>query len=339
MKMVFNFIEEFNMPGSMFRLRRIAQAGLPIIVLLLAAACSGAQTASPGAPEAGKLNVVATTTIVGDIVHQVGGEHINLTILLRPGDDPHDFDPAPQEIARVADADILFASGAGLEATFLDRLMENAGSDTRLVEVSAGIQLLEAAGEHLEELSAEAAADPAAEHAGDPHTWMDPNNVMVWTRNIAAALQEADPQNKDTYAANAEAYIRELRDLDTWIREQVEAVPADRRELVTDHTVLTYFADEYGFEQTGALIRGYSSLAEPSAAELARLEDTIRQLDVKAVFVGNTVNPGLAQRVAGDTGTRLVFFYTGSLTEPGGEADSYLEFMRYNVNAIVQALQ
>jgi ABC-type Zn uptake system ZnuABC Zn-binding protein ZnuA len=178
------------------------------------------------------------------------------------------------------------------------------------------------------------------DHEGiDPHTWIDPNNVTVWVHNIEHKLSEADPGNAQAYAANAEAYEAELETLDAWIKEQVAQIPEENRKLVTDHTLFGYFADEYGFEQVGALIPSFSTLAEPTAQELAAIEDAISELNVKAIFVGNTVNPALAERVAEDAGTLLVFVYTGSLSEPNGEAPTYLEYMRYNTNAFVDALK
>jgi ABC-type Zn uptake system ZnuABC Zn-binding protein ZnuA len=178
------------------------------------------------------------------------------------------------------------------------------------------------------------------DHEGfDPHTWLDPNNVMVWVHNIEHELSEADPENTQAYAANAEAYEAELETLDAWIREQVAQIPEENRKLVTDHTLFTYFADEYGFEQVGTLIPGYNTLAEPTAQELAAIEDAIKDLNVKAVFVGNTVNPALGERVTADTGTQLVFVYTGSLSETDGEIPTYLDYMRYNTTAFVDALK
>jgi manganese/iron transport system substrate-binding protein len=172
----------------------------------------------------------------------------------------------------------------------------------------------------------------------NPHTWTDPNNVIIWTSNIAQALGKIDPENDDTYHANAEAYQAELKTLDAWIRDQVESIPLENRKLVTDHNLFGYFADEYGFEQVGALIPGYSTLAEPTAQELAEIEDAIQELDVKAIFVGNTVNPTLAERVSEDTGIQLVFVYTGSLDDSGSDAGTYIDYMRYNTTAFVDAL-
>jgi len=162
--------------------------------------------------------------------------------------------------------------------------------------------------------------------------------VEGWVGTIEQTLRQADPANADTYTANASAYREELHELDAWIMEQVAQVPEAQRNLVTDHTAFGYFAHRYGFEQVGAVVPGYSTMAEPSAQELANLEDAINEYQVPAIFVGTTVNPALSERVAEDTGTQLVPLYTGSLSEAGGEADTYLKLMRYNTQAIVAAL-
>ena len=298
---------------------------LASVVVILLVSCS-AQSAP--AVDSGKLKVVATTTIVGDVAAQVGGDLIQLSVLLPVGIDPHSFEPTPQDVAKVAEADLIFANGAGLEE-FLDNLIESAGADDKVVSLSEEIALLERPLHGGDD-----------EHSlGDPHTWTDPNNVMVWTQKVSRTLGEADPANVNAYAANAEKYQTELEELDAWIREQVSQIPVEQRKIVTDHRLFGYFVEEYGFEQVGAIIPGYSSLAEPSAQELAAIEDAIHDLDVKAVFVGNTVNPMLAERIAEDTGTQLISIYTGSLSEPGGGAESYLTYMRYNTIAFVDALK
>jgi manganese/iron transport system substrate-binding protein len=158
-------------------------------------------------------------------------------------------------------------------------------------------------------------------------------------RGIELVLIQMDPLNQAIYEANAQAYITQLEELDEWIRDQVEVVPAANRKIVTDHLLLGYFAERYGFEQVGAVVPGYSSMSEPSAQEMAALEDMIRDLDVKAIFVGKNVNPQVSQRVAEDTGVRLVYFYTDSLSEIDGPASNYIDYIRYNVHAITEALK
>lgn len=278
-----------------------------------------------------KLTVVTTTSILADVVRNVGGDWIELTQLVPLGTDPHTFQPIPQDVAAVSDAHLVLVHGAGLEA-FLGDLLESAGAGAPVVPVTHGVELLQFRGD--------GASDEGDDHSGaDPHTWFDPNNVIIWVDNIEVAMSTLDPGNAQAYAENAAAYRSELAALDGWIRDQVDQVPLARRRLVTDHTAFTYFCTAYGFEQIGAVVPAYSTLAEPSAQELAALEETIKQYDIPAVFVGRTVNPDLAQQVAQDTGTELVFLYTGSLSEPGGPAADYVSFMRYDVSAIVQALR
>lgn len=307
-------------------LRRSILSNLVLLGLLFGSAGCGTAPAAENV-QTGGLKIVATTTIVGDIVHQIAGDQNQVTTLLPIGADPHSFQPTPQDVVRVADAGIIFSNGAGLEE-FLQPLLKNAGSQAEVVPVSENIQLLNVQGPQT------------SDHpGGDPHTWFDPNNVIQWTQVIEEKLSALDPANAQTYAANAQAYRQRLKELDAWIQEQVAQIPAANRQLVSDHTVFTYFAHHYGFTQNGAILPGYSSMAQPSAQELAALEDTIRSLNVKAVFVGETANTSLAERVARDTGTQLVYLYTGSLSTPDGPAGSYLDLMRYDVSAIVKALK
>ena len=298
------------------------KAILLLILLLVPAvsSCSGGTPAATG----GKLRVLATTSIVGDVVSQVGGDTIALSILMPVGTDPHDFQPRPQDAAALTDTQIIFSNGAGLEA-FLQPMLESTGATGKLVEVSAGITLLPLPGSN--------------QTTGDPHTWMDPNNVIIWTQNIAAALSAADTAHSTGYQANAETYAASLRDLDAWIHSEVALIPSQNRLLVSDHAVLGYFAARYGFKQEGTITGSFSSEAAPSARELAALEDEIRQTGVRAVFVSEAVNQTLADQIAADTGIKAVWIYHATLTASGGPAPSYLEFMRYNVNAIVGALK
>lgn len=313
--------------------KRVLVGMVWMATLLLLTSCAGSIQSSPTVQEGQKVRVVATTTLVGDVVKQVGGEWIDLRILLPVGADPHSFEPAPQDAAKLAQADLVFANGLNLEA-FLQPLIESAGVAERVVYVSEGIEPLSLAEEehgHTGEAHAHGEADP--------HVWMDPNNVMVWVDNIEKALSAHDPAHAADYAANARTYRQALQDLDAWIREQVAQLPPENRKIVTDHLVFGYFARRYGFEQVGAVVPGFSTMASPSAQELAALETQIRQLGIKAVFVGTTVNPALAQRLAEDVGTKVVTIYTGSLSPADGPAATYLDFMRYNVLALVENLK
>ena len=168
---------------------------------------------------------------------------------------------------------------------------------------------------------------------------MDPNNVIIWVDNIVRALSEQDPKNTAYYQKNGQSYQAKLKELDSWIRLEASILPEQERNLVTDHLVFGYFSDRYGFSQVGAIIPGFSSLAEPSAQDIAQLEDAIKTMGVKAIFINIGVNANIAQRISEDTGTRLVSLYMHSLSDTGGAADNYLDFMRYDVTSIVNALK
>lgn len=290
---------------------------LVVLIILAAGSCSGATPVATSG-----LNVLATTSIVADVVAQVGGQYINLTTLLPVGTDPHEFSPRPQDAAALAGADSIFSNGAGLES-FLPSLLENAGASGKVVEVSSGIPLLSLPGTT----------------GTDPHTWMDPNNVIVWTDNIAMVLAKADPAHASKYQTNASTYAATLRDLDVWVRTQVDQVPPSNRLLVSDHAVLGYFAARYGFTQAGTITGSFSSEAAPSAQELAALEDKIRADGIRAIFVTEASNQVLVDQIAADTGIQAVWLYHASLTDASGPAPTYLDFVRYNVNAIVNALK
>ncbi len=175
---------------------------------------------------------------------------------------------------------------------------------------------------------------------GDPHFWLDPNNAVTYVENIRDGLIQADPGGRETYTGNAAAYIAQLKDLDNWIKQQVAQIPAEQRLLVTNHESFGYFADRYGFKVIGTVIPSVSTGASPSAQQIARLVDRIRSTGTKAIFLETGSNPKLAEQIAAETGARVVTgLYTHSITEPGGNAPSYIDMMKANVEAIVQALK
>jgi ABC-type Zn uptake system ZnuABC Zn-binding protein ZnuA len=281
------------------------------------------------------LRVVATTNIVGDVVSNVGGTAIELTTLIPLNADPHAYQPTPADFRAVSDAHIVFINGLGLEA-FLEEMVRNVGGDTPVVSLSEGIDPL-IFGEHEEDAHEDAEED--SDHGDyDPHVWFDPTNVMIWTERVAQALAKLDPGNSVLYERNAENYKSQLQDLDEWIFEKVSQIPIEERRLVTDHRVFDYFAARYGFEVLGAVIPVYSSAAEPSAQEIAELEVQVRNLGIQTLFVGVSVNPNVVQALVEDTGIKMVPLYTGSLSEPTGPAGSYIAFMKFNVESIVNAL-
>ena len=274
--------------------------------------------------ESGEPFVLATTTLVGDVAAKISGDLIEVRVLLPADSDPHSFQPSPQDLVAIEQAQLVLVNGFGLEE-FLGGMIEDTASVDKIVEVSQGVTPI-----YFEE--------DIDEHGVDPHVWMAPLNVMVWAENIAEALSRLDPSHAAEFQENARAYQQELEALHAWGENQFKLVPEEQRLLVADHETFNYLAHAYGLEVVGALT-GFSSLAEFSAQEMAALEDAIRALGVPAIFVSNTVPPGLAERVAEDTGVQVVRVYTGSLSAVDGPAGSYLEMMRYTISLMVEALR
>ncbi len=286
--------------------------------VILGITCAASLAAS------GEISILCTTTIVGDVVAYVAGDRLDVDVLLPVNADPHSFEATPSDLVRIARATVIFESGAGLEE-FLVPLLE--ATTARVVDLSAGLL--------LRGLSSE---NELGDAGTDPHVWLDPTNVIHWLDGITAVLENLDPDGAAEYRERSFSYARALRDLDAWIAEQTSRIPPERRRLVTDHDSFGYFARRYGFHLIGTVLPGLSAVAEPSARDLAALEDAVRKLGVPAIFVGTTTNPALATQVAADTGTRLVVLYTGSLSAANGPAPTYVDLLRYNVTQIVAAL-
>jgi ABC-type Zn uptake system ZnuABC Zn-binding protein ZnuA len=214
-------------------------------------------------------------------------------------------------------------------------------STAQVVELEAGEYLLQMSGFTGE--SAPLLFGVAGGHhhdAGDPHFWLDPVSVIKYTENIRDGLIQADPAGKELYAKNTDAYIAKLRELDTWITEQAQGVPEARRLLVTNHESFGYFADRYGFQVVGTVIPSVSTGASPSAQQLARLVDRLKATHAPAIFLETGANPQLADQLAQEIGIKIVTdLYTHSVTESGGNAPTYIDMMRYNVQKIVEALK
>ncbi len=280
-----------------------------------------------------KLRVVVTTNLIGDVVRNVGGDAIELTQLLPTGADPHSYQAKPDDMRRLNDAHVVLVNGLHLEEA-MQSVFDSLGA-IPVVSINAGVETLE--------FGADSEKEPASgdehDHAGaDPHTWMDPRNVAIWTDNAVAVLSALDPANADTFAANGAAYRAELAALHDELAVTFAAIPAERRKLVTDHDSLGYLARAYDFTVVGSVVPSLSTLASPSAQELAALQSQIAQEGVKAIFVDTTVNPDVAAQIAADTGATIVPLYTGSLSDTAGPAPTYIDMMRYDAAQIVAAL-
>jgi ABC-type Zn uptake system ZnuABC Zn-binding protein ZnuA len=299
------------------------------------------------------LNVVTTTSIIGDVVEQVGGDAIELSGLMGPGQDPHSYEPAARDLTTVAQADVIFINGWDLEEGLVHEL-EEIGEDALLVPISAKISPLtfsdhhSAEGEQAEHEHEHEGEEAEHEHdhhhlGADPHVWFDIENVRQWTRNVEQVLSELDPDNAETYRANAETYLGELAELEEYTESQLAALPESSRFLVTNHDSFSYFAERYGFEVLGTVLPAASTLAEPSASELSALIQLMEEHQVCAIFTETTVSDTLAKTVAaeleGCDEVKVVQLYTGAVGPPGSGAESYLGMFKTNVDAIVEGLK
>ncbi len=300
------------------------------------------------------LRVVATTSIIGDVASRIGGQAIDLTTLMGPGVDPHSYQPAAADLTAAAQADLILINGWDLEEGLVDDLA-NIGGGVPLVPVNAGLTPREfgeeaghdedgeGEGDHDEtDADHEEGEDDHGHGAADPHTWLDVATVRLWSQTLASVFSALDPDNADAYRANAAAYDSELAALDAELRQQVAAIPADKRVLVTNHDAFGYLAAAYGFEVLGTILPASSTTAEPTASDLANLIRLMEQEGVCAVFTETTVSDRLGQTVAAELDNcdtvQLLPLYSGALGPAGGEASSYIDLMRANMATLVAGL-
>ena len=272
---------------------------------------------------------LAVESFLADIAQNVAGDRIKVDSLMPLELDPHAFEPAPADVAKISQTKILIVNGAGLEG-WLQEVLDNAGGERLLIVASEG----------LTSRRVEKNPSSEADHEGDPHFWLDPSKVIRYIENIRDGFIRYDPAGKSAYTQNASRYLQELKDLDAWIKEQVQEIPPERRLLVTNHESLGYFADRYGFEVVGTIIPSTSTGASPSAKQVADLVNKIRSAGAPAIFLETGANPKLDELIAREAGVKIVIdIYTHSLSSPGGKAPTYLEMMRYNTQVICDSLK
>jgi ABC-type Zn uptake system ZnuABC Zn-binding protein ZnuA len=257
---------------------------------------------------------VATTTQLADFARHVGGDRIQLTQLLRPNTDPHEYEPRPHDVQAVASADVVLRSGGEID-TWMGDVVENAGGSATVVDVGAG--------------------RPHARH--EPHWWHDPRNAEYAVARIRAALARADAADGASFGRAAAAYERRLRSLDTGIARCMGSVPARQRTMVTDHDAFGAFAARYGVTVVGAVIPARTTQAQPSAGELGRLAAVIRRERVLAVFPESSVNPRLARAIARQTGASANYtLYGDTLGPAGSDGATYVGSELHNADAMVR---
>jgi zinc/manganese transport system substrate-binding protein len=288
-----------------------AAAGLALLV-----------TAGPALAQ-DKLKVLATFSILGDFVKNVGGDRVEVATLVGPNSDAHVYAPAPADAKKVADAKVVIVNGLGYEG-WMSRLAKASGSKAPVVVASKGVKERKAPGGHG--------------HGGaDPHAWQSVANAKIYVANIRDALIEADPAGKAAYEANAAAYLGKLDALDQDVKAAVAAIPADRRKIISTHDAFGYFQQAYGVEFIAP--QGVSTEAEPSARDVARIITQVKKQKIPAVFLENIADPRLMERIAQESGARVGGkLYSDALTDAKGDAPTYLDMMRHNIKQISTAL-
>ena len=302
-----------------------------VIHKLLAACIAGAALLPCASFAAEPVPVVASFSILGDLVRVVGGERVSVTTLVGPDEDAHVFEPKPTDAKALVQSRVLVINGLGFEP-WAQKLAKSAGYKGETMVASKGVKPLAMA----EEKGHEGKGHPHDE--ADPHAWQNPLNVVLYTRNIAAALAKTDPAGATAYQANASAFVKELQALDAWAKAQFAAIPADKRKVITSHDAFGYLAAQY---QIGFLApQGVSTAAEPSAKEVAQLIRQIQREKIRAVFVENMSNPRLLAQLGKDAGVTVgPALYVDALSAAGGPADSYLRLMRHNVTQLAAGMR
>ena len=284
-------------------------------------------------------SALAVETFLADIAQNVTNSRLEIYSLIPIGIDPHEFEPVPGDFAKISKNKILIINGSGFEG-WLEQMLKNAGSNNYIIEASKGLEkIVDFQSENNSEDN-KTSENEKGPSGIDPHFWLDPVYAIEYVKNISSELIKIDPDSKDIYETNAQKYIADLKGLDEWIKSRVNILPESKKLLVTNHESLGYFAKRYGFKIVGTIIPGFSTDASITAKEFAGLINAVRSSGVKVIFLETGSNPNLAEQLAAETGIKVVYnLYTHSLSGPDGEASTYINMMKFNVNTIVNNLQ
>ena len=339
--------------------KRLFKFGILALSIVLIA-CTGG-SAEAGCPEIDgrEINVVATTPMIGEFVSQVGGDNINLTVLMPAEADPHTYDPAPQDAGAIADADLVFYTGLKYEPAALVKLLENSACSAEvLAEVGENVFPIEfkegghddhhddhdeeGHDDHDEEGHDDHDEEGHDEHAGhdhgayDPHFWFDPNRVAYAAEYIESKLVEFDPSNASEYEAAGKAYVTELKGLVGQVSELISTIPSQNRKLITTHESLGYLEAKFGLEVLSTIIPSLDSANEISPSQLIGVIDVIEDNNVKVIFIESEAPSVYAETIVAETGIKAV---EGLWVETLKEGQSYPEFLLDAVELIVENLR
>ena len=288
--------------------------------------------APPARAQQDRMSVIATFSILGDLVANVGGDRIALTTLVGPNGDGHVHSATPADARKVKEAKVVFANGLKFEG-WIDRLVRASGTKAKVVEAAKGARTIKVDD-----------ASPALDHgdhshAGetDPHAWQSVANARVYVSNIRDALIAADPAGRDAYTANAVAYTARLDELEREVKDALAKIPPERRRVITSHEAFGYFGDTYGL--TFVAPQGVSTEAEASARDVARIIQQIRKSRIGAVFLENVTDQRLAKRIADESGAKIGgTLYSDALSDASGPAATYVDMVRHNARTLAAAL-
>jgi zinc/manganese transport system substrate-binding protein len=288
-----------------------------------------AQAAGP----ARRPNVVATISIIGDWAKNVGGDDIELTTLVGPDGDPHEYEPVPADSITLSKADVIFENGLGLEH-WLDKLYSSAGAKAARVVLSNGVAV-----RHVPE--SEGSRPNGKDDDRDPHVWQNLKDAAVMVSNMRDALVKADPAHAQAYIARAAAYIKQLDELDAKVMKDIHTIPEARRKLVTSHDAFGYFGQRYGMNVSRSALESVTTeAADPSARQIADVVEQIKASGVPVIFLENIQNPKLINQIASEAGVKVgPPLYSDALGKPGTDGDTYIHMMLYNDNVLTKALK
>lgn len=269
------------------------------------------------------VDAVASFSILGDIVHEVGGEHVKVTTLVGPDGDPHSFEPSPKDSKAVNASDVVFVSGLGLEG-WIDRLVTASGYKGHLVTASEGVN-----SRKMEE---------DGKQITDPHAWNSMANGVIYATNVMNALIKADPEDADYFRQRGKAYIEQLQKLDAWAKTEFTGIPQSKRKVLTSHDAFGYFGQEYHVSFMAPV--GFSTEAEASASGVASLIKQIKEQQVKTYFIENQTDPRLVKQIAAASGAQPGGeLYPEALSGPQGPATTYIKAFKHNVETIVASMK
>ncbi|MCX8280878.1 zinc ABC transporter substrate-binding protein AztC [Phyllobacterium sp. 0TCS1.6C] len=312
---------------------------IKLAALLNVIALLGGYTAA----HADNLKVVASFSIIADFARNVGGDRIELTTLVGPNGDAHVYEPRPADAAALSSADVILVNGLHFEG-FLPRLVEASATKAPIVELTKGIEPLKSEAEEHEHGHAEGEhAEHKEEHAGhdhgayDPHAFQSIANARIYVRNIVDAFCAADAKGCETYKANGTAYDKQLEATEADVKAAINAIPQEKRLVITSHDAFGYFERAYGLKFLAP--EGISTDSEASAADIAKLIEQVREDKASAIFVENITNPRLIEQIASETGLAMGDeLFSDALSKPGEGAGTYIEMMEHNAEAFKRAI-